>query len=160
VKRLHVNVNGRAYTLEIDPGTPLVEVIRNEIGLTGTKVNCRLGECGTCTVLLDGRSVHSCLTLAMHADHREVVTIEGLAEGDRLHPIQRAFVDYHGLQCGFCTPGMILSAKALLDETPRPTREEIQRGLTGNLCRCTGYEQIIEAVEAAARELAPARERD
>jgi carbon-monoxide dehydrogenase small subunit len=145
-----LTVNGRTREALVDAGRSLVDVLRDDLGLTGTKVNCRLGECGTCTVLLDGRNVHACLTLAVHANGRNVTTIEGLAGEDRLHPIQQAFVEHHALQCGYCTPGMILSAKALLDETPRPTRREIQHGLTGNLCRCTGYEQIIEAVAAAA----------
>jgi carbon-monoxide dehydrogenase small subunit len=155
---LRLTVNGRSHELRVPPTRSLVEVLREDLNLTGTKVNCRLGECGVCTVLLDGRTVQSCLTLALHADGREVTTIEGLATNGTLHPIQQAFVAHQALQCGFCTPGMVLSAKALLDEEPHPTREQIQHGLTGNLCRCTGYEQIIEAVEAAASLIHPATE--
>jgi carbon-monoxide dehydrogenase small subunit len=131
----------------------MLEVIREDLGLTGTKEGCGLGECGACTVLIDGRAVNSCLVLATEADGREITTIEGLADGDKLHPIQQAFVDHGGLQCGFCTPGMIMSAKALLDENPHPTEEEIKQGIAGNLCRCTGYAKIIESIKAAAKNM-------
>jgi carbon-monoxide dehydrogenase small subunit len=137
----------------VPPYRTLLEVLREDLGLTGTKEGCGLGECGACTVLMDGRAINSCLVLAAEADGREITTIEGLADGDRLHPIQQAFVDHGGLQCGFCTPGMIMSAKALLDKNPHPTEEEIKQGITGNLCRCTGYTKIIESIKAAAEKM-------
>jgi carbon-monoxide dehydrogenase small subunit len=150
VKReLHITVNGDAHHLLVDTHRTLLEVIRDEIGLTGTKNGCGAGECGACTVLLDGEPVNSCLVLAHEADGLEVVTIEGLAHGDQLHPVQQAFVAQGAIQCGFCTPGMVMSAKALLDRNPDPTRQEILDGLRGNLCRCTGYVKIVDAVEAA-----------
>lgn len=149
-RELQIIVNGDAYQLLVDARRTLLDVIRDEIGLTGTKNGCGQGECGACTVLLDGEPVNSCLVLAHEADGCEVVTIEGLAGGDGLHPVQRAFVETGAIQCGFCTPGMVLSAKALLDRKPDPSRQEILDGLKGNLCRCTGYVKIIEAVEAAS----------
>jgi carbon-monoxide dehydrogenase small subunit len=155
VKReLHITVNGDEYHLLVDTHRTLLEVVRDQIGLTGTKNGCGAGECGACTVLVDGRPVNSCLMLAVEADGREVLTIEGLARGDVLHPIQKAFVENGAIQCGFCTPGMVLSTKALLDRNPDPTREEILQGLRGNLCRCTGYVKIVKAVEAAKGLLA------
>jgi len=154
VKReLRITVNGDAYHLLVDTHRTLLEVIRDEIGLTGTKDGCGEGECGACTVLLDNEPVSSCLVLAHEADGREVVTIEGLAQGGVLHPVQQAFVDQGAIQCGFCTPGMVMSAKALLDRNPEPDREEILDGLRGNLCRCTGYAKIVSAVEAASSAL-------
>jgi carbon-monoxide dehydrogenase small subunit len=153
LKEINLKVNGRSYRLSVLPWRTLLEVIREDLGLTGTKEGCGLGECGACTVLMDGRTVNSCLVLATEADGREITTIEGLAQGDKLHPIQQAFVDYGGLQCGFCTPGMIISAKALLDKTPTPSEEEIKRGIAGNLCRCTGYAKIIESIKAAAKNM-------
>lgn len=149
-RELHLMVNGISYHLLVDTHRTLLDVIRDEIGLTGTKNGCEQGECGACTVLLDGEPVNSCLVLAQEADGHQVVTIEGLASGTGLHPVQRAFVDTGAIQCGFCTPGMVLSAKALLDRNPDPSRQEILDGLKGNLCRCTGYVKIIEAVEAAS----------
>jgi aerobic-type carbon monoxide dehydrogenase small subunit (CoxS/CutS family) len=155
VKReLHITVNGDEHHLLVDTRRTLLEVIRDEVGLTGTKNGCGAGECGACTVLLNGLPINSCLMLAQEADGQEVTTIEGLAAGGVLDPVQRAFVDHGAIQCGFCTPGMVLSAKALLDRNPDPTREEILQGLKGNLCRCTGYVKIIEAVEAARDSLA------
>jgi len=155
VKReMHITVNGDEYHLLVDTQRTLLEVIRDQIGLTGTKNGCGAGECGACTVLVDGRPVNSCLMLALEADGQEVLTIEGLARGDVLHPIQRAFVESGAIQCGFCTPGMVLSTKALLDRNPDPTREEILQSLRGNLCRCTGYVKIIDAVNAAKGMLA------
>jgi len=148
-RELHITVNGDEYHLLVDTQRTLLDVIRDEIGLTGTKNGCGQGECGACTVLLDGEPVNSCLVLALEADGHEIVTIEGLADGGVLHPVQQAFVDAGAIQCGFCTPGMVLSAKALLDRNPDPSREEILDGLKGNLCRCTGYVKIIDAVEAA-----------
>jgi len=146
-------VNGRDYELLIEPRMTLVEVLRDELDLTGTKCSCTVGECGACTVLIDGKPQLSCLTLAMNARDKNILTIEGLAEGNTLHPIQQAFIDYGAIQCGFCTPGMILMAKALLDENPNPTREEVRKALAGNLCRCTGYVKIIDAVLAAAETM-------
>jgi len=150
VKReLRLTVNGDEYHVLVEPRRTLLEVIREDIGLTGTKNGCGAGECGACTVLLDNEAVNSCLVLAHEADGQEVVTIEGLARGGALHPVQEAFVEQGAIQCGFCTPGMVLSTVALLDRNPDPTREEILHGLKGNLCRCTGYVKIIDAVEAA-----------
>jgi len=153
LKEIHLTVNNKSYRLSVLPWRTLLEVIREDLGLTGTKEGCGLGECGACTVLIDGRAVNSCLVLAAEVDGKEITTIEGLADGDKLHPIQQAFVDHGGLQCGFCTPGMILSAKALLDENPTPTEEEIKQGIAGNLCRCTGYAKIIESIKAAAENM-------
>ncbi len=128
-----------------------MDVIRDELKLTGTKEGCSLGECSACTVLMDGKAVNSCLVLAMDAVDKEITTIEGLAQGDKLHPIQEAFVNHGALQCGFCTSGMIITAKALLDENPNPTEDEVRAGIAGNLCRCTGYTKIIEAILATAQ---------
>jgi carbon-monoxide dehydrogenase small subunit len=153
LKEINLTVNNRPYRLSVLPWRTLLEVIRENLGLTGTKEGCGLGECGACTVLIDGRAVNSCLVLAAEAEGKEITTIEGLADGDKLHPLQQAFVDHGGLQCGFCTPGMILSAKALLDENPTPTEEEIKQGIAGNLCRCTGYAKIIESIKAAAENM-------
>jgi aerobic-type carbon monoxide dehydrogenase small subunit (CoxS/CutS family) len=150
-----LNVNGVGYPVEIEPGRSLLTVLRDEVGLTGSKEGCDDSECGACMVLLDGRPVNSCSYLALQADGREVTTIEGLASADgELHPLQRAFLDQGGVQCGFCTPGMLISAKALLDENPTPSEEEIRLALSGNLCRCTGYSGIVRAVQSAAGELA------
>jgi len=153
LRELNLTVNNQSYRLSVPPWRTLLEVIREDLGLTGTKEGCGLGECGACTVLMDGRAVNSCLVLATEADGREITTIEGLAQGDKLHPIQQAFLDHGGLQCGFCTPGMIMSAKALLDKNPTPTEEEIKQGIAGNLCRCTGYTKIIESIKAAAKNM-------
>ncbi len=146
-------VNGRAYEIPIEPHMTLVEVLRDKLDITGTKISCGAGECGACTVLIDGKPALSCLTLAMTAREKNILTIEGLAEGSNLHPIQKAFIDHGAIQCGFCTPGMILATKALLDENPNPTREEVKRALGGNLCRCTGYVKIVDAVLAAAGKI-------
>ena len=153
MKQVGLTVNGTLYKLSVQPWETLVEVIRDDLGLTGTKEGCGLGECGACTVIMDGRAVNSCLVLAAEADGKQITTIEGLADGDKLHPIQQAFVNHGGLQCGFCTPGMIMSAKALLDEKPSPSEEEIRKGIAGNICRCTGYTKIIESVKAAAKNI-------
>lgn len=150
IKQVKLTVNGKLYELKIQPWKTLLELIREDLGLTGTKEGCGLGECGACTVIMDGRAINSCLVLAAEADGKQITTIEGLADRDRLHPIQQAFVDHGGLQCGFCTPGMIMSAKALLDENQTPSDEEIRKGISGNLCRCTGYTKIIESIKAVA----------
>lgn len=146
-------VNGRPYEVLIEPHMTLVEVLRDKLDLIGTKISCGAGECGACTVLIDGKPVLSCLTLAMTAREKNILTIEGLAEGGNLHPIQKAFIDHGAIQCGYCTPGMILATKALLDENHNPTREEVKRALAGNLCRCTGYVKIVDAVLAAAERI-------
>ena len=148
--RVILQVNGEAYDLLTYPHRTLLEVLREDLHLTGAKESCGEGACGTCTVLLDGFPVRSCLFLAVEAEGREITTIEGLAAGGRLHPLQEAFVEHHAIQCGFCTPGMILTAKALLDAVPEPTEEEIRRALSGNICRCTGYAKIVDAVKAAS----------
>ena len=147
-------VNGRPVTVEVENRRLLVEVLREQLALTGTHVGCDTSQCGCCTVLLDGQPVKSCTTLAVRADGAEVRTIEGMAGADgALHPIQQAFVECHGLQCGFCTPGMVMATAGLLAETPRPTDEQIVHGLEGNLCRCTGYVNIVESVRRAAAAL-------
>ncbi len=147
---LTLRVNGEERTVAFPTHHTLLEVLREECGLTGTKHGCELGECGTCAVLLDGRPVLSCLVLAAELEGREVETVEGLQRGNRLHPLQAAFADLGAAQCGYCTPGILLVAKALLAESPRPQRREIEEALAGNLCRCTGYHKIVEAVELAA----------
>ncbi len=148
---IQLTVNGEQVEAAVDPNRTLLDFLREDQRLTGAKHGCGLGDCGACTVILDGKPVNSCLVLAVQANGREVVTIEGLAENGRLHPIQQAFVDKGAIQCGFCTPGMILSSKALLDENPRPTETEIRTSISGNLCRCTGYQKIVEAVQEAAK---------
>ena len=146
-------VNGRSYEMPIEPQMTLVEVLRDKLDITGTKISCGAGECGACTVLIEGKPVLSCLTLAITAREKNILTIEGLAKGNDLHPIQKAFIDNGAIQCGFCAPGMILTAKALLDENPNPTRREAKKALAGNLCRCTGYVKIVDAVLVAAEEM-------
>jgi carbon-monoxide dehydrogenase small subunit len=153
MKLIRFTVNGKEYEVSVPPWRTLLEVIREELGLTGTKEGCGLGECGACTVIMEGKAVNSCLVLAAEADGKEITTIEGLAQGDKLHPIQQAFIDHGGFQCGFCTPGMIMSAKALLDENPKPSEDEIKKGISGNFCRCTGYTKIIESIKAAAEDI-------
>jgi carbon-monoxide dehydrogenase small subunit len=152
-KNIKFVINGQSVELRVKPWRTLLEMIREDLKLTGTKEGCGHGECGSCTVILAGRTVNSCLVPAVEADGQEIVTIEGLSEGDRLDPIQEAFVEQAGMQCGFCTPGMIISAKALLDKNPDPNEEEIRQALAGNFCRCTGYTKIIESVAAAAKAL-------
>jgi aerobic-type carbon monoxide dehydrogenase small subunit (CoxS/CutS family) len=149
-RRIDVTVNGRARSIEVAPHHTLLEVLRDDLGLTGTKECCLVGECGACTVLVDKVSVDSCLVLAAEVDGASVTTVEGLATGDRLHPLQQAFLDTGAVQCGFCIPGQLIAAQALLAHTPHPSRAEVEEGLAGNLCRCAGYGQIIEAVFAAA----------
>ncbi|HOO86163.1 MAG TPA: (2Fe-2S)-binding protein [Synergistales bacterium] len=150
---IELTVNGTLRSVEITPSMRLLDMLRNVLGLTSVKEGCSEGECGACTVLLGGKAVTSCTVLAVQARGKSVVTIEGLSSDGALHPIQQAFVDHDAIQCGFCTPGMIMSAYALLKHTPSPTREEIQRGIEGNLCRCTGYLPIIDAIEDAARRM-------
>ena len=142
----NLKVNGDTYPVEIEPGRSLLSVLRTEIGLTGSKEGCDDSECGACMVLLDGKPVNSCSYLALQAEGSEVTTVEGLADGGELHPLQRAFLDEGGVQCGFCTPGMLISATALLERNPKPTEEEVRIALSGNLCRCTGYQGIANAV--------------
>jgi aerobic carbon-monoxide dehydrogenase small subunit len=149
-----LRVNGKPRRMRASADAFLIDVLRDQLALTGAKFGCGMGECGACTVLLDGAPVFSCLTLAIETQGREITTIEGLAQNGELDPVQRAFAEAGGVQCGFCTPGMVLSARALLNETPRPTEAEVRRALSGNLCRCTGYGKIVEAVLAAA-DLAP-----
>ena len=146
-------VNGRLYEVIIEPHMLLIDVLRDKLGLMGVKYACGTGDCGACTVLVDGKPILSCLTLAVTAKNKNILTIEGLAQGNTLHPIQQAFIDHGAVQCGFCTPGMILTAKALLDENPTPTREDVKAALDGNLCRCTGYIKIVDAVLAAAERM-------
>jgi aerobic-type carbon monoxide dehydrogenase small subunit (CoxS/CutS family) len=147
-----LRVNREEYELLVHPHHTLAEVLRDELHLTGTKQSCNEGACGTCTVLLDGAPVRSCLLFAAEVQGREITTIEGLMQNGKLHPIQQAFVEHFAIQCGFCTPGMILTAKALLDKNPHPTEEEIRAAISGNICRCTGYTKIVEAIQAASRE--------
>jgi carbon-monoxide dehydrogenase small subunit len=149
-KRVALRINREEYELFIYPHRTLADVLRDELHLTGTKQSCSEGACGTCTVLLDGSPVRSCLLLAADVEGKEITTIEGLAENGGLHPIQEAFVEHYAIQCGFCTPGMILTAKALLDKNPHPTEEEIRSAISGNICRCTGYAKIVEAIKAAS----------
>ena len=155
---LGLTVNGEPAEVSFAPYKTLLEVLREELGLTGTKHGCELGECGACAVLVDGEPRLSCLTLALDCAGRSVETIEGLARGPRLHPLQAAFADFGGSQCGYCTPGVIMTAKALLDKNPNPTREQIKEATAGNLCRCTGYQQIADAIEDAARQLREEKE--
>jgi carbon-monoxide dehydrogenase small subunit len=147
---IELNVNGDTYDVAISPEDLLVDVLRQKMDLTGTKKGCGQGDCGTCTVLIDGRRTLACLTLAIACQGKRILTIEGIELNGVLHPIQQAFIDKGAIQCGFCTPGMVMSAKALLDEHPRPTEHEIKLGISGNLCRCTGYVKIVDAVREAA----------
>ena len=144
-------INGKKEEREIPPNISLLELLRDHLGLTGAKKGCEIGECGACTVILDGRPVYACLVLAPKVDGKEIITIEGIGEEGKLYPVQKAFLTHGAVQCGFCTPGMILAAKALLDEKPHPSKEEIKDAISGNLCRCTGYLQIVEAIEASRK---------
>jgi aerobic-type carbon monoxide dehydrogenase small subunit (CoxS/CutS family) len=155
-RRIELTVNGRPRSVEVAVHLTLLEALRDDLGLTGTKECCLVGECGACTVLVDGASVDSCLMLAVEADGASLTTVEGLADGERLGRLQQAFLETGAAQCGFCIPGQLISAEALLASTPHPTRAEIEEGLAGNLCRCAGYDQIFEAVELAARAGTPA----
>jgi carbon-monoxide dehydrogenase small subunit len=148
-----VTVNGRRHEAEVEPRRLLVHLLREDFGLTGTHVGCDSSTCGACTILVDGRSAKSCTMLAVQADGREITTIEGMEQGTTLHPLQQAFTDQHGLQCGFCTPGMIMQASWLLGENADPSDDQIRHGIAGNLCRCTGYVNIVKAIDQAAGEL-------
>jgi carbon-monoxide dehydrogenase small subunit len=150
-RTISFTLNGEPIELEIEPHLTLLQLLRDKLELTGTKEGCGMGECGACTVLLNGKTVNSCIFPAMEVNGKSVITIEGLMDAQgNLHPIQKAFIEYGAVQCGFCTPGMVLAAKSLLDENPKPTEEEIRHGIAGNLCRCTGYIQIIQAIKAAS----------
>lgn len=153
MKEIEFVINGKPYELSIPPWKTLLEMIREDLILTGTKEGCGQGECGSCTVIMGGKTVNSCLVPAVEADNQEIITIEGLADGENLHPIQDAFVEQAGMQCGFCTPGVIISAKSLLDRNPNPSLEEIKEGIAGNFCRCTGYTKIVESISAAAEAM-------
>ncbi len=152
-KTITLLVNDTRYSVEVDPDDLLVDVLREKIGLTGTKKGCGTGDCGACSVIMDGRLVTSCLILAEAAAGKSILTIEGMEKDGKLHPIQQSFLDYQAVQCGYCTPGLVLATKALLDENPHPTEEEIRLGISGNLCRCTGYQKIVEAVQSAAEQI-------
>jgi len=151
--KISFKINGETMSMDVQPHWTLLRLIREELGLTGTKEGCGEGECGSCTILLNGKPINSCLVLAIDVDGKSVTTIEGLADGEDLHPLQTAFVGKGAIQCGFCTPGMILAAKGLLDRQPSPSEEEIRLEMSGNLCRCTGYAKIIEAIQTAAQQL-------
>jgi carbon-monoxide dehydrogenase small subunit len=153
MNRIHVKVDGVSYTDDVEPRQLLVYYLRDRLGKVGTVVGCDTSNCGACTVLLNGRSAKSCTVLAVQADGGEVTTIEGLAENGTLHPVQRAFHEQHGLQCGYCTPGMILASVDLLKDNPDPSESEVREGIEGNLCRCTGYQNIVKAVQAAAADM-------
>jgi carbon-monoxide dehydrogenase small subunit len=147
---IQLKVNSVIYELKIDPARTLLQVIREDLGLTGTKSGCERGECGACTVLVDGLAINSCLMPAIEAEGKEILTIEGLARDGQLHPLQEKFIELGAIQCGFCTPGMIMTAKTLLERNPKPTEEEVRREIAGNYCRCTGYDKIVEAILSAA----------
>jgi carbon-monoxide dehydrogenase small subunit len=148
---LKMTVNGQDVEVEVKPAWTLLRVLREELGLTGTKKGCEQGDCGACTVIMDGQAVNACLVLALQAQSKKIETIEGLGSPDRLHPLQESFIQNGAVQCGFCTPGMLMSASAMLRENPRPNQEEIKRGISGNLCRCTGYTKIVKAIEDVSK---------
>ena len=149
-KLIELKINGDRYEVAIDPRRTLVEVLREDLDLTGTKESCGDGDCGACTVLMDGKPVNGCLVLALEAQGKDIITIEGIAKNGHLHPVQQAFIDHFAIQCGFCTPGMILSSVSLLQRNPHPTEDEVRKAIAGNLCRCTGYVKIVEAILATA----------
>ena len=151
---IHLTVNGESVAADVRPDETLLSLLRSRLGLTGTKESCAVGECGACTVILDGLAVKSCVTLAAQCDGKRIITIEGLEQNGELHPLQRCFVETNAVQCGFCTPGFIMTALAYLGEHPNPTRDEIRAAISGNLCRCTGYEQIVDAIEAYVKQTA------
>jgi carbon-monoxide dehydrogenase small subunit len=150
-KIINLTINNEKYEVAVEPNQTLVEMLRDELGLTGTKQGCGVGDCGSCTVIMDGKPVNSCLVLALHAERKSILTIEGLQTDEGLHPLQQAFIDKGAIQCGFCTPGMILSAISLLERNPEPDEAEIREAISGNLCRCTGYQKIVEAIKDASR---------
>jgi carbon-monoxide dehydrogenase small subunit len=150
---IQLRVNGKDHTVDVPPQRLLIDCLRYDLGLTGTKEGCSVGVCGACTVLMDGQLISSCLTLALLADGKELTTVEGLAQDGKLHPVQQAFIDFGGFQCGICTPGMVVAAKALLDQQPNPTEDDIKDWMMGNLCRCTGYYKIIESIRGAATRM-------
>ena len=152
-KSINITVNNKPYKLSVEPNQTLLEILRIQWGLTGAKVGCNMGDCGACTVIMDGKPVNSCLVLAVQANGRNILTIEGVETEQGIHPLQQAFIDKGAIQCGFCTPGMILTANALVKETPDPSNEDIRNALRGNLCRCTGYENIMQAVHTGARKI-------
>jgi carbon-monoxide dehydrogenase small subunit len=152
-ERVSLTVNGKRHDLDVEPRRLLVQVLREDLGLTGTHVGCDTSQCGACTVLVDGDAVKSCTMLAVQANGVEITTVEGLEQGGSLHPVQQAFSDEHGLQCGFCTPGMMLSAVALIEEKPDPSAEDIRWAISGQICRCTGYQNIVNAVQSAAKSM-------
>jgi len=152
--KIRLVVNGRRHTAKIDPATSLLDFLRDTLGYKGAKICCNTGECGACTILFNGKPVNSCVVLAVDAADAQIVTVEGLAEGDKLHPVQQAFIDTGAVQCGYCTPGFIMSVKALLDRSKNPTPEEIEEAVSGNICRCTGYAKIVDAIHLAADRIA------
>jgi carbon-monoxide dehydrogenase small subunit len=156
---VHFKINGQPVELEVEACETALHAIRERLGLKGAKEGCGIGECGACTIVVDGKAVDACLMLGAQLDGREILTVEGLSRSEQLSPLQQAFLDHHAVQCGFCTPGLLMSAHALLEETPNPTRDTIIKGISGNLCRCTGYQQIISAVAGAAERLSKEREK-
>ena len=152
-KVISLTVNGKKYEIAVKTNQTLLEVLRDEMGLTGTKEGCGEGDCGACAVLMDGKAVNSCLVLAVRANGRDIVTVEGLSEGGKLHPLQEAFVEHGAIQCGFCSPGMLISGKALLEKNPHPSEEETRLAISGNLCRCTGYQKIVESIMSAGEKI-------
>ena len=154
---LRFTLNGKEKSLDIEPGISALELIRDVLDLKGTKEGCGIGECGACTIVVDGKAVNACLMFAAQLDGRNVLTAEGLGKDDALHPIQQSFIQHHAVQCGFCTPGILMSTRALLEENPQPNREQIVKAVAGNLCRCTGYQSIIDAIDAAAKGLSDKR---
>jgi len=160
MKNIRFVLNGKTYALSVKPWKSLLEMIREDLGLTGAKEGCGQGECGACTVIMGGKPVNSCLVPAVEADNMEIITVEGLAEGENLHPLQESFIEVGGMQCGFCTSGMIMSGKALLDRNPNPGQDEIREAIAGNFCRCTGYVKIIESINAAAERISKASHSD
>jgi carbon-monoxide dehydrogenase small subunit len=151
---VNLTINGKPYTATAEPFTSLLEFLRDTLSLKGTKLCCNTGECGACTIIFNGKPINSCVTLAADANGAEIITVEGLADGDKLHPVQQAFIDTGAVQCGYCTPGYIISVKALLDRTTKPTAEEIEEAVSGNICRCTGYNKIVDAIHLAAERIA------
>jgi len=153
VVKVAMRINGREYSGMVEPRTLLVNFIRDDLSLTGAHIGCDTGQCGACTIMMNGRTVKSCMVLAVQAQGADILTVEGLAEGDKLHPIQKAFRQNHGLQCGYCTPGLLMSSLFLLQRNPNPTEDEIRRGIEGNLCRCTGYVNVVKSIKAAAKNM-------